>query len=156
MKILKTTLLVSVLALTLVGCNKAGVRAVNQDRMAMATVLTNALIAVSESPSATDDFAMGVLIGQGTFKIQNADTFIDYAKGAGMFLREALPWGQLLIRPGNSYDGAMFEAGGNILFDSAMADGQSNLNLWNQLGNDQNFAHTTHAPAVEEPSEPME
>jgi len=146
-----TRFLVTVLAvgsLGLAGCNAAGIRAANADRILMAETLANALVKVGETPNATDDFAMGVLIGQGTFTTQDADTFVDYARGAGYFFRETLPWAQLFFKGGNSYDGAMFEAGGNILFDSTLADGKSSISQWNQYGNDQSFAPFYESPTT--------
>lgn len=129
------------------GCGgiQANIDAGNQSRIAMAGALTDAIVAVSKTPGASDDLAMGFLIGNGAFNVQNADTFLDYSRGAGGFLRELLPFATL-IPTGGTNEGEI-HAGGDILFSGNKLSDRAALSVL--TGTDQSL-HTDHSAPVME------
>ena len=141
-------LIALVLVLTLSNCAiQKNINAANKDKIAMAVTLTNGLTEVSKTPTASDDMAMGFLIGIGAFDVQSADTFVDYMRGLGFFLRETIPWGKLLLDDnGTSMDGAIIKAGKNIFIgdDGIMSEGS--VDSTRQIGNDQQIYNDSLNP----------
>lgn len=129
------------------GCGgiQSNIDAGNQSRIAMTQALTTAIVAVSETPSASDDLAMGFLIGNGAFTVQNADTFVDYSRGAGGFLRELLPFAAL-IPTGGSNEGEI-HAGGDILFSGNKLSDRAALS--SLIGTSQTATVDHSAPVIE-------
>lgn len=128
------------------GCaTQENINASNEMRIKMVGALTNAMTAVAATESGSDDLALGFLIGSGAFNIQNADTFKDYAYGAGYFARAFLPWLDLFYGSAG-YEGLNIESnGGDVIFHGTKSNGDLN-----QLyGNDNAQTRSEYVTPVE-------